>query len=425
MKRTAHDRLIFGVGIGVLGAIVAVVGGLPEVALVVVPWIVLGALAYGRSTKPLVRVQAQLADDRVMVGDDTQLHLHIRTDAQVLVSAQPKPAASFAADGAEPLPATVDVVRAGSPSEMVVDLTADEWGTHNMGNVVVNVTSAFGGFRWTGAGENRTMLRVHPTTQELRDLLPPWLVRRVSGTHTSRSSARGVEYADLREFSAGDSVRDINWRATARSNDLWVSQRHPDRATDVVLLLDSFVESGHDVRTIFGRAMEAALALAENHLGATDRVGLIEFGGLIRWVDPGIGRVQLHKLTDALLATGLYANAADKSLPMLSPRALPARSFVVALSPLLDQRFVDAIFLARARGHDVAVVECAVAPTSDHATPASALAQRVWDAERAVLRGQMAEQGIAVSTWSQDRELAVVLHELARLRRRVAGIGAR
>ena len=386
----------------------------------------MASLAYGRSAKPRVRVRARLEDERVMVGDETKLHLHVTSAEPVLVAVQPKPTAGFTA-GDLPLPRTVDVVSAGAPAHITVDLQADEWGTHNVGNVLANVTSRFGGFHWTGAGEDRAMLRVHPSPLELRQLLAPWMVRRVSGTHTSRASARGVEYADLREFTAGDSVRDINWRATARSQELWVSQRHPDRATDVVLLLDSFVESGHDVRTIFGRAIEAALALAENHLAATDRVGLVEFGGLIRWVDPGTGPVQLQKLTDALLATGLYANAADKQLPVLSPRALPPRSFVVALSPLLDDRFVDAVYMARARGHDVAVIESVVEPNpgTDEDAPVTAIARRMWEAERAVLRDRMAERGIAVSTWSEDRDLSVTIGELVRARRRLAGVGSR
>lgn len=427
MRRALTDRTIVALGLGMIGAIVAVAGGIPEVALVVAPWIVLGALAFGHSVRPRVRVKATMADERVMVGDETQLHLHISSAAPALVSVRPQTPLSFGVRGGEPLPPTVDAVGAGSPAEIVIDLEANEWGAHNLGNVAVTVTPSYGGFRWTGAGKDRAMLRVHPTTRELRELLPPRLVRRVSGTHTSRASARGVEYADLREFAAGDSVRDINWRATARSNNLWVSQRHPDRATDVVLLLDSFVESGHDVRSMFGKAIEAAIALAENHLGATDRVGLIEFGGLIRWVNPGTGPVQLHKLTDALLATGLYANAADKELPLLSPRALPPRSFVVALTPLLDQRFIDAIFLAHARGHDVAVIECVVDPSpgTDDERASASLARRVWDAERALLRDRMAEQGIAVATWSSERDLPVVLRELARLRRRVARVGVK
>jgi len=270
-------------------------------------------------------------------------------------------------------------------------------------------------------------VRVHPTPMQLRELIAPFLVRRVTGTHRSRESARGIEYADIRQFAAGDTVRDINWRVSARSKELWVSQRHPDRATDVVLLVDSFVESGHDVRKVFGLVVESAVALAESHLAATDRVGLVEFGGVVRWVSPSTGSVQLQRLTDALLSTGLYANAADKELPILPPRALPSRSFVVAFTPLLDERFIDAIFTSRARGHDVAVVEClsGLPQLAEHASASARLSRGMYTAERAMLRDRLAEQGIAVAQWDGEEHLDVAVGELIRRRLRSGGMTAR
>ena len=185
----------------------------------------------------------------------------------------------------------------------------------------------------------------------------------------------------------------------------------------MILLVDSFVESGHDVRQIFGLIVDASIAIAESHLAVTDRVGLVEFGGVVRWVSPATGRVQLQRLTDAILATGLYANAADKELPILPARALPPRSFIIAFTPLLDDRFVEAIFTARGRGHDVAVIECV--PTDDQSVDApyaQSVARSFWDAERSMLRDRMAEQGVAVAGWDGDENLDVVLGQLMRRR---------
>ena len=297
-------------------------------------------------------------------------------------------------------------------------MPAQEWGAHDLGAMAVESSHAYGLFRSRAIVRQRRAIRVHPTPRQLQELVAPWLVRRVSGTHRSRESAQGIEYADIRQFSAGDSVRDINWRASARTGDLWVSQRHPDRATDVILLVDSFIETGHDIRRIFGLVVDASISVAESHLGVTDRVGLIEFGGVVRWVSPGTGRVQLQRLTDAILATGLYANAADKALPILPVRALPPRSFIIAFTPLLDDRFVEAIFTARGRGHDVAVIECLPVDDEDADAPYSqSVARRFWDAERAMLRDHIAEQNIAVASWDGNENLDVVLGQLTRRRR--------
>jgi len=428
VNRHATDRLTVAISLSFVGALIAVLLGMSEVALFVAPWLVLCALGMSQDPHPEVHVGFEVDEDRLLVGDVVELEVAITATSEVRVAVTPEPGRAFQSNSSEAIAIkTVDLVRPTAPAGIAFELPADEWGAHDVGVAAVEIESPYGLFRLTGAANQRRVVRVHPTPRQLRELLTPWMVRRVSGTHRSNESGRGIEYADIREFAAGDSVRDINWRATARRGELWVSQRHPDRATDVVLLVDSFVESGHDVRTVFGLVVESAVALAESHLGATDRVGLIEFGGLVRWVTPATGRVQLQRLTDALLATGLWANAAEKELPILPPRALPPRSFVVAFTPLLDQRFVDAIFTARGRGHDVAVIECApfARSTGVDATEAEQLALRLWRAERSMLRDRMAEQGIAVAEWDGTEHLDVTLDRLIRRRRRTVRTGGR
>jgi uncharacterized protein (DUF58 family) len=304
-------------------------------------------------------------------------------------------------------------------AEVRCTLSASAWGSHDVGRAHIEVTEPYGLFRWSGIVTDMTRVRVHPTPTQLRNLLTPWLVRRVSGAHRTTALGRGVEYADTREFGPGDSLRDINWRASARSQELFVSQRHPDRATDVVLLVDSFVESGHDVQKVVGLAIEAAVALAESHLSVTDRVGLVELGGVVQWVAPGTGKLQLQRLTDALLTTRLYANATERDLATIPARALPPRSFVVALTPLLDTRFINSLFLLAGRGHDVAVVECAsewAEVDGDYRSETSQLAARLWEAERDVVRDRLADHRISVAAWQDGEHIDLVLDQLTRQR---------
>lgn len=424
MRRRSTPRLVSAVSVSFIGIGLAVIAGVPEAALLAAPWFVLLVLGLSRtasSADPVVDVQVDV--DRVMVGDVVSVvtHVTLPVDGTVRVN--------------QGLENTVDVVRAGEPLTIESERIAEEWGVHPLVRTTLHVREQYGLFESAGAAVDAGTVQVHPSSVELRQLLTPWMVRRVSGTHPSRASARGVEFADIRPFGAGDSVRDINWWASARSADLLVSDRHPDRATDVILLVDSFVESGHNVRQIFGMTIEAALSLAESHLGATDRVGLIEFGGLVRWVSPGVGRHQLQRLTDAVLATGLYSNAADRDFPVLPPKALPPRSFIVALSPLLDERFVEAIFEARSRGHDVAVIEClgddsavqlvAGMPDGDTDPSLRSVAIRLWQAEQQVIRDQMAERGISVATWRNGEHLDLVINALVRRRQRVARVAGR
>lgn len=313
--------------------------------------------------------------------------------------------------------AAVADVFVANRATLVCSLPALRWGTFDLGRVRLEITEPYGLFRWdTEAGE-MALVRVHPTPADLRSLLAPWLVRRVTGVHPSKAAGHGVEYADIRPYSPGDSLRDINWRASARSPELWVSQRHPDRATDVVLLVDSYIESVPDAHQALGLAIEVAIALAESHLTATDRVGLVDLGGVVRWVSLGTGRHQFHRIVDALLATGLYASVARRSLRMIPPRALPPRSFVVALSPLLEDRFIDALFLLAAGGHDVAVVECATPMKYQGADAVVRLAYRLREAKHEMVRDRLAESGIVSAQWWAGMPLSVTLDEITRRRR--------
>ena len=55
-------------------------------------------------------------------------------------------------------------------------------------------------------------------------LLRPSETQVFSGNHVARQKAEGIEFADIRQFVAGDRVRHVNWRATARRGELWVNE---------------------------------------------------------------------------------------------------------------------------------------------------------------------------------------------------------
>ena len=425
MTRRATERFPTAVLITIVGALVALLAGLPGAAVLAAPWAVLLALGLPSRSPDQARATIDVSDDRVLVGDDIVVTVSVE-DVTGSVGATFEPSAGFWTRGGPEhsrVTRVIDTV-VGARAEVSRAMPASVWGTHDLGRVRLDVTHQYGLFRDSMAVAQPRIVRVHPGPTELRDLLTPWLVRRVTGTHRSGDVGRGIEYADIRPFTSGDSLRDINWRASARSRDLWVSQRHPDRATDVILLVDSFVESGHDVRTVFGLVIEAAVSLADSHLAVSDRVGLVELGGIVRWVHPGTGRLQLQQLTDTLLATGLYSSAADRDLRVIPPRALPPRSFVVALSPLLDDRFVDALFVLAGGGHDIAVVECAATPTDPRTEPES-VARRIWEAERHITRDQLTDRGIAVAGWRKGEALGPALDELAASRHRMLRVARR
>jgi len=433
MTRRSTERLPVALLICAVAVIIAVLIGQAAVVMLATPWFVLlvFGLTAARQQDPTLAVAVD--NNRVMVDDPVEFVASVSgANGRVTMTSEPIWRFGANSDRSSITPASDVAIDDGSVS-LTFSVPAEQWGMFDVGRIRVDVVEPYGLMRWSGRLADPTPIWVHPTPRQIKSMVGPRFVRRTTGAHSSRLAARGVEYADLRQYGPGDSVRDINWRVSARSPELWVSQRHPDRATDVVLLLDSFVESGHDAPTVVGFAVEAAVAVAESHLAVTDQVGLVELGGLVRWVVPGTGALQLQRLVDALLATGLYASSANRDLALISPRALPPRSLVIALSPLLDQRFIDSLFTLSARGHDIAVVECdpASRPPADTADATGTggpslvkMGWRMWQAERAVMRDELMQRNVAVARWDPSQPIDVPMRELIRRRARLGG-GAR
>ncbi len=455
---TRHPTVGFSVTVVLTtgGLLLAVFAARPEIAVLSLPWLILLVMGLAGSRRPHIDMAVEPASERSTVGDSVDVVYRFRLGpsgarmAGTLYATWPD--ASPAGPG-RPGVGRLDAARpegdsllgrtlarpllTGVPVELTVPFTAARWGTYDAGVVKARFVERFGLFVWSTELMQAAPVRFHPDELQLRQLLVPTRMRRKTGVHQSRLAARGMEFAGVRPHSPGDSLRDVNWRASARSHDLWVSERHPDRSTDVVLLLDSFPESygidaDDDGRTTGGQAylldlvVRLAMAVAARHLALTDRVGLVELGGIVRWVSPAAGRLQLYRLFDAALATSPYHSWAKRDLSVVPRRAIPPTAMVIGVSPLVDDRFVNAVVELAGGGADVAVVSLEK-PVPEEVPEALRL---MWSAERQMARDVLANHGIAVARWNceldtTDSGLHAALDELSRRRQRLsrAGVG--
>ncbi len=435
MTRHRTERLTVSVFVAVGGLLLALFTARAEIAVLTVPWLVLLAAGLITAGRPQIDLSVSPAFDRSTVGEEVDVTYTFTVrdvTSGTLYATWPPPT-----DGAGGPAASTTLARpllSGEPVDMVVPFKVDQWGTYDAGRVNVRYVERFGLVSWSAALARDTPIRVHPDELQLRELMAPTRLRRQTGAHQSRLSERGLEFAGVRPLASGDSIRDVNWRASARREELWVSERHPDRSTDVVMLIDSFPESyGLDSRFGFGSTtmggqsellalvVRMSLALAGRYLAATDRVGLVELGGIVRWVGPSAGRLQLYRLIDAALATVPYRSWAKRDLSVVPARAIPPDALVIAISPLVDDRFTRAVTELAGGGHDVAVVvlEAPVPPEVPDAV------RLLWQAERQMARDQLTNHGIASAQWNCEMStiesgLHVALEELQRTRRRLS-----
>ncbi len=264
---------------------------------------------------------------------------------------------------------------------------------------------------------------VYPPTAPLRRLPRPLRTRSSFGNHVSAKLGQGLEPGNIRPYATGDLLRQINWRASLRLGRLYVTQFHEERNADIVLLLDTTADIGQRPGSSLDHCVKAAAALATTYLLHRDRVGLIAYGGNIQWIRPGSGRRQIEVLLEALLPASMGANYSFQDLEVLPPRVLPPGALIIALSPLIDPRFVKIVTNLAGRGFDVLLLALSPLELMQPFVGRSALddlAARLWTLGRRATLETLRDRGLPAIEMLPGQPLESVLAPLARAGRQRA-----
>jgi uncharacterized protein (DUF58 family) len=220
------------------------------------------------------------------------------------------------------------------------------------------------------------------------------------GEHPARIWGEGTEFSGVREYVPGDRQRSINWAASTRRGRLQVNTFAAERSQDVVLLADATSDVGEPGSSALDLALRGSAAAARAYLEARDRVGVItyQWGGA-EWLAPGLGKRQVYKIIETMLASdsGWSRGANFRKLPRA---ALPPGALVIVFSPLLDQRFVEALRDMRERGFTMLIVDVLNVDPPVRPRITDRLARRIWKMEQEAIRFSLRELGIPVVRWN-------------------------
>jgi len=123
------------------------------------------------------------------------------------------------------------------------------------------------------------------------------------GLRELRRDGRGSEFARLRDYAQGDSVREVDWKATARRSRPVTRVMESERSQTVLICVDAgrAMAAQVDGLTKLDHAVNAALFLAFVAIRNGDRVGLVVFSdGVKAFLPPTAGRTQYRKIVDTL-----------------------------------------------------------------------------------------------------------------------------
>ena len=416
MSRAATAKLGAYTALAGLGLVGALVLARPELAALAAPFA--GMLVVGLSLAQSPRLDAvfELDRERQLEGRTVKAELELRSERPVgrleLLLGLPR---GLVAETPNP-----QLLHLGwdERRELEYTIRCERWGVHPVGELILRAQDPLGLLVFEQTLDRHRSLKVYPRGEALRKLLRPLETQAFAGNQVPRVRGEGIEFADLRPFVPGDRMRRVNWRATARRGEPWVNEAHPERNSDVVIFLDTFAEARRGEESTLDQAVEAAGALASYYLREKDRVGLVAFGGILNWLTVSSGMVQLYRVLDSLLEAEIFLSYAWKDIDIVPVRTLPPQALVLALSPLLDERAVGALFDLRARGFDLAVLEISPVPFAPPSKEGlDSLARRLWLLRREALRSRYLRLGVPVVEWREDAPLQAALEEVRIFRR--------
>lgn len=388
--------------VGILGVLIGIVIGRPELVVAATPCLAaLAVAAYRRPPPPTV--SAVLSEQRCFESEPVQLQVVVELPrAAGRISVEPTLVGPVALSPAGPLTAFDTQRMVGTWT-----LRARRWGRWTIGPIEVRVWSE-GLARVTTVRVDAGELVVFPPPAQARDLtVPPKLLARI-GNHVSRVAGTGTEFATIRRYVPGDVPRRINWPVSTRRGELHVNTYANERAADIVALIDTTTDVGPYGKSSLDNAIRGAAAVAQTYLSYTDRVAMVGFGTHIRWLAPDVGTRQYYRIVETVLSARVDGGFFEPDLARVPRAALPSGALVFVFTPLLEPLVLEAIRDLRERGHPVLVIDVlGVEPT---ARADSDLGVRIWRLEREVVLHRLRELGVVVVPW--DEEAGVVVERV-------------
>lgn len=185
----------------------------------------------------------------------------------------------------------------------------------------------------------------------------------LSGQYRSAFKGRGMSFSEVREYSIGDDVRDIDWNVTARYAHPHVKVFEEERELTIMLLVDvsKSLDFGSVAETKRDLAATLAGTIACAGITNNDNVGLMLYSDRVeRYIPAGKGRKHVLHIISEILSYRPERNRTQisSSLELLS-RVVKKRcsAFIISDFITADPTAEEASLISRAaRKHDLLAI---------------------------------------------------------------------
>jgi uncharacterized protein (DUF58 family) len=180
-----------------------------------------------------------------------------------------------------------------------------------------------------------------------------------SGEYHSAFKGRGMSFSEVREYIAGDDIRNIDWNVTARFNHPYVKVFEEERELTVMLVVDVSASGNFGTSSQFKRDLitELTAVLAFSAIENNDKAGVIFFSDKIElFIPPKKGRTHILRIIRELINFKPQGTKTDigGALRYLN-NMIKKKSITFLISDFMAGGYEDALKVA-SKKHDLAAL---------------------------------------------------------------------
>ena len=180
--------------------------------------------------------------------------------------------------------------KAGEETKFNFSLRPVERGEYNFGDLIIYASSLLGFINRRFTMSAKQVIPVYPSFFQMRkyDLIARDAQTNEAGTKKLRKLGLSLEFEHVKEYTRGDDIRLINWKASARKGGLMVNNYLDERSQQVFCVIDKgrLMKMPFDKLSLLDYAINSSLVMCNVSLRRHDRFGLITFADKIGTILP-------------------------------------------------------------------------------------------------------------------------------------------
>lgn len=178
--------------------------------------------------------------------------------------------------------------------------TAPVRGEYHVSKLYLRYQSRFGLWQKQKAFEEKDTIKVIPDMTETKQYLENAQKFLIHEGVTIRKQKSGVgEFSKIRSYVVGDDPRKINWRQTAKLQEVMTNEYEPEHGKYITILIDCGRMMGAELKkgNRLERSLEAALTVAAAALQKGDYVAVLAFSKSVKaYIPPAKGMPHLQTI---------------------------------------------------------------------------------------------------------------------------------